>query len=90
MTDRRLRVSDQAVFRELDGEAVILNLESGTYFGLDRVGTRVWRLIEAHGRVDEVVRCMIDEFEVDPGTLERDVHDLVSAMVHKGLLVTVA
>ena len=44
--DAMFRIPDEVIFRELDGEAVILNLDTGIYFGLDAVGTRIWRLIE--------------------------------------------
>ena len=36
-----VQISEDAVFRELDGEAVILNLDTGIYFGLNRTGTRI-------------------------------------------------
>ena len=39
--DSTITVGKNAVFRDLDGEAVILDLESGTYFGLNDVGTRM-------------------------------------------------
>jgi len=82
-----LRVSDDVVFRELDGEAVILNLGSGTYFGLDEVGTRVWALIEAHGRLRAVYDMLLDEYDVPPDVLERDLIRLVSEMAEKGLVI---
>jgi len=47
--DRSVCVGKDVVFRELDGEAVILNLETGTYFGLDTVGTRIWQFCQDHG-----------------------------------------
>ena len=42
-------ISEDVVSRDLEGEAVILNLDSGTYFGLDRVGTRIWSLLQEGG-----------------------------------------
>jgi len=85
--DRRVRISDDAVFRELDGEAVILHLDSGMYFGLDPVGTRLWQLIAEHGHLQPVYEAAIEEFAVDPAVLERDLLDLVDALAEKGLLV---
>src|SRR5262245_66499540 len=64
---RHLRISDAVVVRDLDGESVILNTESGIYFGLDRIGTRMWQLIEEHGNVDAIVRGMEHEYDADPG-----------------------
>jgi len=82
-----LRVSDDVVFRELDGEAVILNLVSGIYFGLDQVGTRMWRLVEQHGQLDLVLRQLREEYEAPAGTLEDDLVTLTSQLLDKGLLV---
>jgi len=86
MTDR-LRVSDDVVFRELDGEAVILNLDSGIYFGLDDVGTRFWQLIEQDGRVALALEALESEFDVETEVLRADVDRLVAALVEKGLMV---
>ena len=41
----RLRVHKSVLSRELGGETVLLNLESGVYYGLDAVGTRAWNLL---------------------------------------------
>ena len=84
---RHLRISDAAVVRDLDGESVILNIESGIYFGLDKIGTRVWQLIEEHGNVDAIVRVMEHEYDADPTTLRADTEALVAALVEKRLVV---
>ncbi len=84
---RHLRISDAAVVRDLDGESVILNIESGIYFGLDRIGTRVWQLIEEHGDVDAIVRVMEHEYDADPQTLRADAEALVAALIEKRLII---
>jgi hypothetical protein len=81
------RVSEGVVFRELEGEAVLLNLDSGMYFGLDQVGTRVWQLLAEHQRVPAVIEKMLEEYEVGREALEADVARLVAALLDKGLLV---
>jgi Coenzyme PQQ synthesis protein D (PqqD) len=83
---RRLKPSDSVVFRELDGEAVLLNLDTGTYFGLDEVGTRIWLLIEQHGLLEPVCDAIVGEFEVDRETAERDVLNLADALERNGLV----
>jgi hypothetical protein len=82
-----LRVSNDVVFRELDGEAVILNLVTGIYFGLDHVGTRMWQLVEQHGQLDVVLERLRDEFDAPAQTLEEDLVRLTSQLIDKGLLV---
>ena len=84
---RHLRVSDSVVIRDLDGESVLLNIESGMYFGLDRIGTRVWQLLEEHGNVDAIVRVLEDEYDADAETLRADTEALIAALVEKRLIV---
>lgn len=79
-------VPEEVVFREVDGEAVILDMKNGTYFGLDPVGTRVWQLLIEHARLEAVFSALAAEFDVDPDTLRADLLDLVAALEGKQLL----
>lgn len=76
----------EVVFRDLDGEAVVLDLATGTYFGLNDVGTRMWQLIEHHGTLAEVVDGMAREFDAPIDCLEADLREFVDLLVAKGLL----
>jgi hypothetical protein len=82
-----LRPSADAVFRELEGEAVILDLGSGRYFGLNRVGTRVWTLLDAGLPVDAIVAAISDEYDAEPQRIARDVRTLLDELVARGLIV---
>ena len=77
---------ENIVSRELEGEAVMLNLESGAYFGLDEVGTRIWQLIQEHGSLRKVLEVMQSEFDAAPETLENDLLRLVEELRGKGLV----
>ena len=83
-----LHIPDDVVFRDLAGEAVLLNLSAGTYYGLDAVGTRIWHLLADHGTTEEIVKTLLDEFEVEENQLRRDVDDLIRQLIDKGLLKT--
>jgi hypothetical protein len=83
--DSTVAASDDAVFREMDGESVLLNLETGMYFGLDEIGTRVWRLAADHGSLRAVFERLVEEYDADPATIERDLLTLGEALVSKGL-----
>jgi hypothetical protein len=75
--DNSFTVSKDAVFRDLDGEAVILDLGSGTYFGLNAVGARIWQLMGRHGGLRAVYEDLCREYEAPPDVLERDLIALV-------------
>ena len=74
------------VFREIEGEAVLLNLETGIYFGLNSTGTRMWRLIEEHHLLERVLAALEDEFDAPPPRLETELLEWVAQLEDKGLL----
>ena len=77
--------SEDAVFRELDGQSVLLNLSTGMYFGLDPVGTQVWQLAAEDGSLRAVRQRLIEIYDADSDTIERDLLVLAEALVAKGL-----
>ena len=85
--DAAFRIPDDVIFRELDGEAVVLNLDTGIYFGLDAVGTRIWGLIEQRMALKAVLDTLIDEYEAPPDRLQRDLLAFVDQLTGKGLVV---
>ena len=85
----RLRVHPSVLCRELAGETVLLNLESGVYYGLDAIGTRAWNLLAEERSIADVCSIMLDEFDVSQGTLEEDLTTLVRELCDKHLLVPV-
>jgi len=85
--DDLVKIAPDVVFRDLDGEAVLLNLETGIYFGLNDVGTRMWNLLQEHGSLRKVFDQMLLEYEVTPEALEGDLCQLAAQLCEKGLLV---
>jgi hypothetical protein len=73
-------VSPNAVARQVGDETVILHLGSGTYFGLDAVGARIWELIGKGKSLNEICDAVLDEYD-DMDMLIKDLleKDLVSA-----------
>ena len=83
----RVRAADDVLFRNLEGEAVLVGLKTSCYFGLDPVGTRIWELLAQHERLDAVLAGVVEEFEVDAATAEADLLHLVGQLVAQGLVV---
>ena len=82
----KIIVSPQVVAREVGNETVILDLESGTYFGLDAVGARMWQLIEEGKSLAAVCDTMAQEYDVSREILERDALALAHDLVEKKLV----
>lgn len=81
-----VRIPDDIVFRVLGDEAVILNVSTGIYFGLDSIGTRMWQLISEHGSLEKVVETLLAEYEVEEGQLRHDLDLLIQRLKDKGLV----
>ena len=81
----RLQVSDSVVEAVLGDEAVLLNVESGVYFGLDPVGTRIWELLGAGAGELEIVDRVLEEYDVEPARARADVKAFIQALAAKGL-----
>ena len=56
-------IPEDIVFRDLAGEEVILNLGTGMYFGLNAVGTQIWRLIREGCSSEQIVATLLKEYE---------------------------
>ena len=81
-----VRIKDDVIFNDLQGEVVLLNLKTGIYFGLDPVGTRAWQLIQDHGSLGPVRDDMLGEYEVSAERLWEDLQDLVIRLADNGLV----
>jgi hypothetical protein len=84
----RVKPNEDVVWRNLQGESVLLDLKSGVYFGLDSVGTRIWALLQDHDDLQGVLAELLAEYDVSEETCSRDLLNLVSVLTEKGLLQT--
>jgi hypothetical protein len=69
--------SPDQVSSDLSGESVILNLKSGTYFGLNEVGSSIWQFIQEPKTVSDVCESILAEYDVDAQTCETEVQALL-------------
>jgi hypothetical protein len=79
-------ISQHVLARQVGEETVMLDLDNGTYYGLDQVGTRIWQLLAEGKTLAQVCDTMIEEYEVSREEIERDVTRLVADLSDKGLL----
>ena len=83
------KIPETSVNQKVGDELVILNLESGHYFGLDEVGARMVELIGEHGEIDKVVTCLIEEYDATPAQIKGDLEELLTELVKNNLIVQV-
>ena len=79
-------VSQDQVSCELGGEAALLNLKAGVYYGLNEVGASIWKLIQEPKRVGEIRDAILEEYEVEPDNCEADIMALLQDLLDNGLI----
>ena len=82
----KITIPTQVMARQVGQETVILDLASGTYFGLDPVGARIWQLMTEGKTLAEVCESMLVEYEVTAEKIELDVLTLAQELSAKQLI----
>jgi len=87
--DNKVKIPEGVVFQKVGEEIVFLNLDTGIYFGLDPVGSRIWDLLVEKGTLQSVFESMKEEYEVAPEELQKDILLLVQELQVKRLVEVV-
>jgi len=84
--ETRLTVAPDVLISIIDDEAVLLNLKSERYFGLNRTGTTMWTALTTAESIQTAYQTLVSKFPVDAETLRHDVDDLVRELIEHGLV----
>lgn len=71
---------------DLGGEAVILNMNTGTYHGLNEVGAFVWNLIDQPQVVKDIQQKLLQEYEIEALICTKDLFALLNDLHGEGLI----
>ncbi len=82
----RVEMKENVIAEILDGEAVLLDLDTGKYFALNGTAARAWQLLSERRSVEAVVDTMLSEFDVPREQLEFDVEDLIRRLEAHSLI----
>jgi len=81
------KIPDNVFFQEVNGEAVLLSLQGGFYYGLDEVGTTIWQLIgEEQLDPDQVVERLTEIYEVEAEQARNDLGEFLDDLRESGLI----
>jgi hypothetical protein len=78
--------SKENVSCALGEEAAILHMRSGVYYGLDPVGTHVWKLLAQPRSVRDLQAAILEEYKVEPEECESDLVTLLQRLQTEGLI----
>ncbi len=83
---QKVTVSPEVLSQEVDGETVLLDLKSESYFGLDEVGNRIWQLLNGGSNLQAVFDTLLAEYDVDGQELKKDLQVHIAHLVEAGLI----
>lgn len=71
---------------QVDDEAVLLDLDAGTYFGLNPVGAVFLNLLESQLSVEEAVLKIQHQYDAPAPQIQQDLNELLASLVQKRLI----
>jgi hypothetical protein len=77
--------SGTALSTMVDGEAVLIGIETGRYYGLDAVGTAIWNRVQQPCSFDDLCAGLAEEFDGDPAVIADETRAFVDLLVARGL-----
>jgi hypothetical protein len=85
-SSEKFSIPSSVMSRRLGDELVILDLASGTYFGLDAIGARVWHFLETGDSLDALCSELIQEYQVQQEIIRADINRLIEQLSVAGLI----
>ena len=82
----RLQFSADVVTRDIDEGMLLVNLDTGKTWKLNRVGAAVCRCIEQGADLPTIATAVADRYGVDAGAVQRDVDALIADLRKEGLV----
>lgn len=77
----------KAVSQTLEGEAIVINLEKGSYYSLNATGSEMWDLIIGGQPLDQIARYISDRYGITPEEAMSEVQSFVSVLKQEDLII---
>ncbi len=84
--EQKLKAAPDTLINVIEGESVLLSLQTESYYGLDEIGTRMWSVLTTSETIQAAYETLLDEYEVDAETLRTDMQDLIDKLISHGLV----
>jgi hypothetical protein len=82
----RVRVAPDVLFRMVSDEAILVNLNTEVYLGLNAVGARMWDVLNSASSIEAAYETLLGEYEVEPQQLRADLEELLGQLLGQKLI----
>jgi len=83
---KKVKISDNVLFQQINNECVLLDMDSEQYFGLNDVGARIWHLLLEDGDTEKALSQLLAEYATDETTLRTDLINLLAELGNEKLI----
>ena len=80
--------SQDIVVRPMDGAAVLVNERKHLYFAVNRVGARIWDLLEEPKSMESIVEALAREFTIGNDLCRAETEQFLTQLVARELVHT--
>lgn len=84
---KKVKISDNVLFQQINNECVLLDMDSEQYFGLNDVGARIWQILSENGDTEKALSQLLAEYETDEITLRTDMVNLLTELGNEKLII---
>lgn len=85
-SNARFARAPEIIATDVDGELVLMSIEDGKYYGLDPIGSEVWRRLEEPKSAEALCGELKEHFEGDPEVIERETREFLDKLLENRLL----
>jgi hypothetical protein len=82
-----MKVSDEIIWKAVDGQILLLNPVTGFYFSLNDTAADIWNLLVAGKSLGAIAALLSEKYEMPPDVVEVDIKELVASLQSEKLIV---
>ena len=77
----------EIITNEIDDEILMMSIEDGKYYGLNPVGSEIWKLIEEPKTIEEIIPALMEIFDIDEETCSKESLDFIESMIKNNIIL---
>ena len=85
----KYQLAEHVSFTDVEDEAVLLDLNSGAYYGLNHIGAQLLNELKARNSIENAVILIAAEYQINYNTVQADIDELIKQLLHQNLIIVV-
>ena len=82
----RLRLNQELLQSEIDGETIMMSIDNGEYYGLNSVASRIWEILKTEPLFSELLDTLTSEYDIDKNQCKTETLEFLNKLVTTKLI----